>query len=99
MSLRTTTAPPRGLRAAALALALAASSGCRSLLPQDDDSTLTTIGKGFVIVPVCVALLAADGFTQDKYDVSLLGDDRDDREADDRIERRRVRQDLERPRP
>lgn len=83
--------PAGRIRPAALLLlaALAAGPGCRSLLPREDDSTLATIGKAILFIPVAAAALVADGEIEDRTSVSpldLLTDDcgrYDDRDAAD----------------
>ena len=65
----------------ALAVALLASTGCRSMLPREDDSTLATIGKCLVLVPVTLAVIVVDGSIEDETSVSpvdLLTGDCDD---------------------
>ena len=94
------------IAAAALLLALAVSStGCRSLLPHDDDSTLTSVAKGVIWVPVMLGVVIADGMCEDAYSVSPVdvvtgrdcsGDDDWDRESSRAYDRALTDRDLRR---
>ncbi len=88
-------------RTAAVLGVLAASSGCRSLLPQENDSTPTQIAKGVVLVPACIGLWITDDVLTDRYGVSVddfTTDAAQDAERFDRVEHSRLlERDLHRP--
>lgn len=81
--------------------AVLSGAGCRSLLPQEDDSTVTTIGKVLIWVPVTAVVLVGDAWCEDEVGISPLddfdpsdGDDWDDRELRRQEERYLLERDL-----